>query len=88
MTSTPFSDRPNRTVGVVLDDLTLDAVDLIRLADPTEPSRSKVLRELVQFALAMVLDPAAADAFVADHIGQDDDHALTPLDQAVPAGRA
>ncbi|MCB4805157.1 hypothetical protein QO001_005047 [Methylobacterium brachiatum] len=88
MTSTPFAARPSRTVGVVLDDLTLDAVDLIRLADPSEPSRSKVLRDLIQFALAMVLDPAAADAFVAEHIGQDDDHATTPLKDAVPAGRA
>ncbi|AYO84058.1 hypothetical protein EBB05_18495 [Methylobacterium brachiatum] len=88
MTSTPFSDRPSRTVGVVLDDLTLDAIDVVRLASPDDPSRSRVIRELLQFALAMVLDPAAADAFVAEHIGRDDDHALTPLKDAVPAGRA
>lgn len=84
-----LSAQPSRrTVGVGLDDLTFDAVDMIRLANPTEPSRSKVLREPVQFALAMVLDPAATDAFVAEHIGRDDDHALKPLQDAVPAGQA
>ncbi|CAM3270804.1 hypothetical protein JHFBIEKO_4800 [Methylobacterium mesophilicum] len=83
-----LTDRPSRNVGVILDDLTLDAIDLLRLADDEAPSRSKMIRELTQFALALILDPAAADEFVASHLAKDADHATTPLRDAVPAGRA
>ncbi|AYO82689.1 hypothetical protein [Methylobacterium brachiatum] len=71
---------------MVLDELTPDAVDIIGLADPSDPSRSKVLRELVQFALAMIPDEECVAAFVKHHTETGtDDAVFVTLSDVVPA---
>lgn len=62
--SLPFTTRPSRACTVILDDAMIDAIDLVRIGQDDHPSRSAVMRDLIGFALAMILDDDAADAFI------------------------
>lgn len=63
--SLPFTRTNARTVSLCLDDDILDGVDLVRMTIEGTPSRSAVVRDLLGFALGVMLDDEIAETWIA-----------------------
>lgn len=70
MTAPIRPDRPSRTVATVLDDDTLDAIDMVSVTMGSA-SRSNTMRKLISFALAMILSEECVAEFVKHHTAAD-----------------